>query len=737
MPVMLGLSRKKYRKAGPQKKKTQAPNWKRVMNTAEKLRAALILWLELSEVDPCKGSFAFKLGGGMSEWDIKKMHDCIKEALELDDTNTTGILMLDAMSKLYFDSRNFSISELLADPERTKSYVEKAAQLRGMVRAPEFMAQNNQFVSHLRTALKMYGMDTDETVAMAENLHEIGYLRRDALRSIQGLRVDQFLAGAPEPAETKPVYHGWVHQFWNINSLVEAACRQPSGVTLSLIRDPNDLQSYFVFAIRNGGNLYLLSDVPVHAHPLQRYMSRRPEREFANRTARNWFPYDLLNLKFDEDAKAFFADQARRCTLVPQNQSVDRLKPIADLAPAEVLWIIMMFDLIVEKFWNKGYQAGALSYTGAMIREATPLLDAAQSANLPVVAYQALTLPPLTREDMTQANVQSAVHSDGGQPNAWLEARYAGQVAPELFNLLDGGAQKFYLLPADGMTHHGSSLSRDHQNHALANISQSHVAVLPQDDEELPFWKKRGRYDLHAMPTTSFGTRDELEKNRIFLARHNQAVAIQRLADAEYCKRKESVIEWWSSRVRANQDYLLSLAAAGNIRRVFEPTEPGCSQSTADGYHYANGSFNFVRTYEVSGNFPSASTTLSIHQGYHGKGNISCMVTRGVSSYRILIQPQNAKQLAELAGCAVEEMPDVLQHWSPKRDYQGNRNLDRIDPMAWALRDPWCQIGFRVVLYLSKRGLAQCKKKYPESAAAGYREEEATSQDENLDFGLG
>lgn len=706
------------------------------MNTAEKLKAALILWLELSEVDPCEKSFSIKLGGGMSDWDVKKMHDCIKEALELDDSNTTGVLMLDAMSKLYFDNRNFSISQLLADPDRTKAYVDKAEQLRNMVRSSEFMEQNNRFVSHLRTALKMYGMDTDETVAMAENLHEIGYLRRDALRSIQGLRVDQFLAGAPEPAEAKPVYHGWVHQFWNINSLVEAACRQPSGVTLSLIRDPNDLQSYFVFAIRNGGNLYLLSDVPVHAHPLQRYMSRRPEREFANRTARNWFPYDLLNLKFDEDAKAFFADQARRCTLVPQNQSVDRLKPIADLAPAEVLWIIMMFDLIVEKFWNKGYQAGALSYTGAMIRDATPLLDAAQSANLPVVAYQTLALPPLTQEDMTQANVQSAVHSDGGQPNAWLEARYAGQVAPELFNLLDGGANDFYLPPAEDVTRRGTPLSKNHQNHELATVSSSYVSVLPQDDKKIHPWHREGRYSLHAMPTTSFGTREELENNRIFLARHNQAMAIQRLADAEYSRREASVIEWWGTRVRQNLDYLLSLAAAGTVRRIFEPTEAGCSSRTADGYLYAGGFFNFVRTYDVSGrDFPSAQKTLHLHQGYlHGRDNFSCMVTGAASSYRVLIQPQNAKQLAELADCSVDELPDVLQHWSPSRDYRGNANLDRIDPMAWALRDPWCQTRFLIVLFLSKRGLAQCKKKYPESVTVGLLEDDAVSSE---DFGLG
>jgi hypothetical protein len=684
------------------------------MNTAQKLMAALNLWLELSEVDPGKKTFTIG-GAGMSEWTVKKMHDTIKEALELDDTNVTGVLMLDALSTAYFDSRNFSVSQLLADPVRTTEYVNKAATLRSMIRSPAFMDQNNDFVSHLRTALKMYGMEKPETVTMAENLHEIGYLRRDALRSIKNLRVDQFLSGEPEPAGTAPAYHGWVHQFWNINALVEAACRQPSGVTLSLVRDPNDLQSYFVFAIRNGGNLFLLSDVPVHAHPLQKYMSRRPERAFGERTTRNWFPYDLLNLKFDEESETFFADEARRRSLIPQQQTVDRIKSISELEPQEVLWIIMMFDLIVEKFWHKGYQATALSYTGAMIREERPLLDAAQAANLPVVAYKTLALPALTHADLTQEKVKAAVRSDGGRPNAWLEERYAAKVDPELFNLLDNGASALYLPPAPGVTARGAS---EHQNHALALVTPSYVAVLPKDDKELAFWHKEGRYTLRALESTSFGTREELEHNRVFLARHNQAKAIQRMADEEFAKRKDEVIAWYKGRVEENMDHLLSLAAAGNVRRVFEPTGPGCELSTADGYQYEGRQFNFVRTYDDADGYPTASCSVYLHDGYH-RNKPQCVVNSTNASLRVFFQPQNPQQLAELAGCEVADLPDVLRNWSPARDHGGNHLLDRIDPMAWALRDPWCKVGFRVLMHLSKRGLAQTKKRFPANVAAG------------------
>ncbi len=688
--------------------------------TSQLLIDALQLWLELSEVDPGQTSFRIKLGGGMDDWTVKRMHDLIKEALELDTSNTTGVLMLDALSQQYFENRSFSVDQLLSDPARTAAYVKKAAALREMVRAPAFMTQNNSFVGGLRSALKMYAMDSEKTLAVTGDLQELGFLRRDAFRSISKLRVDQFLSGMPEPESVKPVYNAWVHQFWNVNELVEAACRQPAGVTLSLIRDPDDLQSYFAFAVRNGGNLFLLSDVPVHAHPLQKYMSRRPEREFGSRTSRNWFPYDLLNLTFDEESEQFFADQTRRRSLVPQHQSVDRLKPIAELEPQEVLWIVMMFELILDKFWHQGYQAPTLSYTAAMIREETPLIEAAQAANLPVPTYPTLALPALRREDMTTEAVADAVGKSGDHPNAWLEARYADQVHEELFNLLDNGSETHYLPPVED-----SRRGRDHKNHELAVVTSSHVSVLPKEDEAQPFWNKEGRYPLHAMPSTTFGTRKELAENRVFLARHNQAMAIRRLADEEFARRKAEVVKWWMDRVRDNQDHLLSLAAQGLVRRTFEPTDPGAVPRPGDGYHYKDGTFNFVRTFENDDEGSRISHTLALHQGYLQRaGKYQCWVTGAASSYRVLIQPQNAKQLAEVAGCEVADLPDVLQHWAPDREHKGNHILDRIDPMSWALKDPWCDLNFRVMMFLSKRGLAQVKKQFPESVAAGVADEQ-------------
>lgn len=674
------------------------------MHIDEQLSRALGMWLDLSEVDPNASSFSIRLDGGLDSYTVYTMHKAIKEALELDPSNITGILMLDALSSLYFKHRHFSVEELMVDPARASAYVAKAGELTNLVRSAEITEEKNRFISGLRTALKMYGMDKPEVLALLNDTHELAYLRRDAFKSIQNLRVDQFLAGQNEPLGTLPVYHRWVHQFWNVNTLIEAACAQPAGVTLNLIRDPDDLQSYFAFAIRNGGNLFLLSDVPVHTHPLQKYMSRRPERSYASRTAQNWFPYDLLGLKYDEEAKAFFADQTKRRALVPLQQTFDKARALEDLSPHEVLWTVMMFDLIVERFWHKGYQAPALSYTGQMVREETPLLDAAKTANLPVQNYQTLGVKPLTLADMDPAKLPEGALGRVEGINTWLEQRYADQVDPRVLNLLDAGGLLQYLPPVAG-----TEDSERHKNHELALITGDIVSVEPKVDEQLPFWEKNGRYNLHALGTTTFGTREELENNRLFLARYNQAKAIQRQADAEFNARKEDVLAWWRDSLLRNKDYLLQLAGQEQIWRSYSRE---VELSAADGWRTDTNSMSFMKVH-TNETYPRFGVSGTILQGGYdsARRDYTCWVTGARWTYRALFQPQTPEDLAELAGCAVTDLPDVLQHWT-RKTHSGNHLLDRVDPMDWALKNPWAKLGLNVVIMLSKRGLAHCQKQH-------------------------
>jgi hypothetical protein len=372
------------------------------------------------------GSMSFRT------YDVMKTYDNLKEALELDPTEVTANLMLSYYTRDLLGDQKLSMLDLLNDPTAFLKKLEQPRELLAIVNRADVTEARDAFIVQLNKALDRYGAagreDVQATLAKHDN---IAFLRRDALRGVERLRINQFLRGEPEPDTVRPVFHNKVFQWWNINSLLQAATQMPSGVSLNLIRDRDAFQSYFVFCIRNGANLFVLSDAPEYAHPLQGMMTRRPDRALGDRACRAWFPYDLLGMKWDEDQERWYVENSDVKGIAVYQQEHKVLKPIAELAPEETIWTTMMLDLIVRKFWNQGFQAPALSYTGEMIKIEDRLIERAQTALLPVGKYEPLALAPLTVDDMTTDKVdEAAVGKKGHAPNRWLEERYKDQIDP-------------------------------------------------------------------------------------------------------------------------------------------------------------------------------------------------------------------------------------------------------------------------------------------------------------------
>lgn len=263
----------------------------------------LNLWVELTGADPSTNSF--RLGN----LDVRRMHKGLREALELDPSQITAYLLLEYFATHYFGDRSFSITELLEKPEQTTEYLKKAAQLLTMLRTPEIMNIGEVFGLAMRQAVRRYQADTTDVLKIIDDRHKLALLRRDALRSLDHLKVDQFLDGVPEEEGIPPQYNPQVFQFWNINSLLAAACRMPSGISLCLIQDPDEYQSFFAFVVRNGGCLYVLSDVPCHAHPLASQFHHRADRDLDRRAEANHFPYHLLGIKYDKESDRIYIEQ--------------------------------------------------------------------------------------------------------------------------------------------------------------------------------------------------------------------------------------------------------------------------------------------------------------------------------------------------------------------------------------------------------------------------------------------
>jgi hypothetical protein len=668
------------------------------MDKHQLLVDALALWVSVTDFDDQRRSFTF----GQAK--VSQMSKDIRDALELDDTNITGFMLLSYLTDAFIGMNNFSLKVLLEERERVDDFVARIQQLQALLSNKALLEDVAHFQLVTRQAVRHYHADKGEVMELIEHQHSLGLLRRDALASMKKLRVDYFTHGEPEAESVKPVYNRDVFQYWNINSMLKALCNSPSGVSLNLIRTPDDLQSYFVFAIRNGGQIITLSDIQNDAHPLQKYMSRRPDRQFGERVVQNWFPYNLMNYQYDEESDHLWIEkQDLGNGIIPINQTGFSLSAIKDLGACEVVWVTMMLELIVERFWRRPVAPAQLSYTGEMVKVENALIEHVRDVGLPVVQYQGIEAPPLTVSEVAYPDetTKKSLGSSGGNHNQWLIDRYQHLVNPQLLNLLSSGDVTAYLTADAGKNAVPNVVTTKEYKRSVDNI----------------FERSTKKYVYHNLDAAAFGTKQKLLDDRLFLARANLATEIKRLADAEYAARKDEIKQWYRERVEANAEALLALGCQDEcwVQVTGDAARVSVSGQSRRSREHATLRYRFARvmdypTYDKEclriPNYITLSQGLIQRQSRH-----FCYVTGARSSWLLAFTPQTSADLAFAAGVKVEELPDVLQHWSGEQDHRGNHLLDRIDPAAWMIGNPWINDdNFTVRIWLSTRALNAIRK---------------------------
>lgn len=672
-------------------------------STQQRLSKALELWTEIANVNPQAESFK------MSEYELIKSFNEIQEAIDLDKTGVTATFLLRNLIHDFLDKRSFTLKQIVEDPKGVQEALAKPQQLLELLNHPETQEQGQIFIDGLKQALERYkAADREDIQETLEDEDLIAILRRDALKSMTKLRVHQFLCGAHESPQIQPTYNEMVHQWWNINSLLSASVQMPSGVSMNLIRDPDAFQSYFCFAIRNGANLFVLTDIEELAHPLQGGMRRRPDRVLEDRAQRNWFPYQLLDMKYDEESKRMYETASRERGIV-QHQTVFRpLERIENLEAKTLIWTAMMFDLIVDKFWHQKFQCPELSYTGEMIKTQSALLENAKQANLPATMQPPLEMPELAVRDLHTEHVDTeAVGRQETNENFWLEKKFRDQVKAESLNLL---------APPDGLF--------------LLNTSTGDVTkTTPEElkEQERTNWALRESPKTLSMAhfnATQFGPQKSLERDRIYIARHNFASQINELAKNDFAARKNEVLSWYLKRVKGNMSAILQwcgheeIWSDAGISETFDSWRGNTSKTRLYDVEGQDDDFGrrkrksfhaFLYTMDLKAHYTERLSVLSASRlsPTGPKQELLCQITGAKASFAKILAPIKAEEVALLCNCAVEDLPLELQHWDLRDTYKGNSILDRIDPMEWVVKNPWHKLDLRILLCVSKRGIKQ------------------------------
>lgn len=665
---------------------------------------ALELWVELTGVDPKKENGSFT----MREWEIKSVNDELKESLRLDPTKITTLMMLDYFVRDYLKNRNFTVQSILDDYSILVDYLEKCRELLDILDSNVVTQAKNEFRDSVLAALKHYGVTNEETFKMANDLHSLAFLRRDALRAIDSLECHQFLQGDPDVE--KPIYYEMVFEFWNINSLIKSMTQtKKSGITLNLIRDPLETFSFFIFAIRNGGTLSILTDRDKQPHPLAKYMSRRPDRSFASRYWRYHFPYDLMGIAMSEDGRSAYMEQKESTALAPYNIQANPLKKIADLNPDETIWIAMMFSQIERKFWKENYKTPQLSYTGEMLKVQDALVGGA--AHLPAVMdnYKVLEAPALKSSDVTSEKMKDEWGYKPTGQHDWLEKRYEHLINDELLNIVDDGTMTKLLLTESEKQR--KTLERLEGSYNIIEAGNQKVVFIRTTDieEKLGYYEKddvlHSGVKIQAMDATLFGTAEQVISDQRWVARYNKAKQINWAAHEEYAQRKEEVFEWFKNAIIGNQENLFKSIVNGRFI-----AESQCSS----GFGYEIKDQNILTRFSKTEGYDSIYRVgLSFHNGREGWTNkYYCYINSSETSIYAKFNPSTAAALAKMCGLEIGDLPDVLQNWTREKQYSGNSILNRVDPMEWVVKDPWREMNFSVCYYLSKTGFIELCKRY-------------------------
>lgn len=644
----------------------------------EALNKAIEQWVDLTGVDPEAETWRYSFG----DMNIPSTYEQFNEAQKLDPSGLTAAMLLRSFVQQMATETTFEAREILEEPEKVDETITKMRAMVKTLEAPAIARPTADFVQWLKAGAVHYNVDDAE--ALFEDPYELAYLRRDALQAIEKLEVHQFLYGDPCHDEIK--YADSVFQFWNVNSLVKAMTAMPSGVTLSLIRDPEASFSYFVFGIRNGGNLYVLTDKPTWAHPKEKHMTRRPGRHLERRIFQYHFPYQLMEYEFDEKGKVHVPKQEG---LVLYNQKAIVLGKLIELEPQQILWLIMVLALIYERYWKEGKQLPAQSYTGVMIAIPDALTKVAR--HLPAKLDGKLEFQRLTVGDTdTEKLVEEGQWNDNTptRHNQWLDDRYGHDVPEDYLNLL-------------------------------------YRTDLP----ELPTCWDQGHYlhrathQLDGLEPVEFGTVEQLQRDAKWFARYNKACYVNAQALKEFDEKKVEVVAWYHERVEANLDPLLESVVRLDFqgRRQGTPPKP---EGAGEHWHSFDQSYEYPANildvrYDPRGwppmywSFPTYSRdTLNFGTWNKKRQQAHCYLSGARASIFARIAPQTPFCLSRIVACEIDELPVFLQHYFAQDPYGGNPILDRLDPMDWVVHNPWKTLDLDIIVTLSKRGFNRLRKKH-------------------------
>jgi len=625
------------------------------------LKEKLDLWVKITGVNPAEEikKYTIYLDGKLGQYDIVKMNERIQEALKYDESGTFAEAYLEIYLKEFLNKQTISITQLLENAELS-AYIEDVKRLHAAIREADattiILDKAKKAMAHYQVPCnELDALSVMELFCSAKNCIEN---KLDVVQFSYGTKGNDFKVSTD------------IYAFDSLDALVLCSAKgKLNGVTLGYIQNKEQLtDSYFAFIIKNGDNLYLLTDMPKYTHPAQSRMSRCPGRNMSNRIESNWFPYetvakiDISDL-WDKGRYGTKQTTGAVSTMINEELPYAIIGTIQSLSQVEAFWFVTMIDLIKQKFYDAEAPRLELSYTKSMI--SSTLLEETSSALIVKESLPSMSLNPTTIEETNGLHYDNEFSAEDYQ-YAYLVERYKDEADQELLNVIKGTPK--------------------HQ--------------LIEDQYQIKdSWGRKDGCEYLALDLDHAGTEEEILYQQKWIARYNFAKAVRSLNEADYQTKKQLLQDKIEEYITPRLEELVTM----HLQGVFQGLQVERSGFAVD---YTKETEPFSFQHEFNKWYNGRNNRGYYHYGFYGynKSDLKCAFTKKTPTVVITINPRNANELALMCGIKTDELPLELQHYERKREpYYGNCILNNIDPFLWLLKDAFNTMNFSVAILLSKK----------------------------------
>lgn len=627
------------------------------------LEEKLKLWVKITGVNPEEEqkSYTIYFDDRLSEYDIRKMDGKIKKALEYDETGIFAEAYLCHFFKKYTKQRAFHLEEYITNPS-IREYLDDVMLLYHELQKSD---AEKLICEETQKAMSFYDLKSDELTVF--DIAEIRTCANNCMK--ENLQTLQFSSGPVQKDGFKMSRE--IRMYKDLNALIVSAAKgKVDGVSMAYIRDEKELtHSYFAFVIKNGKNLYLLTDKPVFVHPMQSSYKRCPGRDMSERISGNLFPYGTVaNIDIsDLWGSGRYGTREKGTNLssaLQDNNGEEKLfetiGTIDKLSQVEAFWFIMMLSLIKSKFYDNAAPQFTLSYTGVQINH--PAIE--KNENALIVQNE---LPSFSMDRINFSDIEGLTYDKHYEErlksdwNQYLVDRYKDRISEDILNILN----------------------------------EENLPLLPDNDA-------KRRDDLHPFDILNeCGTSEELEYRQKWIGRYNYACSIKRYLQEDYDKNNAQIRGDIKGRIERRLKDIVILFLQNKLVDK-KASSPHTFDYVYDGEDITLGK---MMTFDKWWNEDIRNTYKFGCTSYRGnKADYRCAITGDAPGVVLYVEPNTLYALCNICGCEVSDFPEFIQHWTKSRHYCGNCILDNIDPIAYVLEeDPFNNMEFSFSIVLSKK----------------------------------